>query len=236
MEFTETAGGPSFHRLITPTGRKPVGVFLFGRMVRGRIVYAQLVPTGSRFAFWFCALTGWFCLTTTSPAEDFPLTRNVPIPEFQNRQEDVKPYDFDAPPQGMFRMIEVAEGFEEELGFRRQNEIIPVNPTSEFPSGAKPVFIVFQLYQHFQSFEIFGVCYPEEVLELDPKTVVARDTMYIATEDESGYLKLFPPTGGWKPGKYKVEIHVGEQINNISLIGTMRFTVVSSKATSGTGG
>jgi hypothetical protein len=35
--------------------------------------------------------------------------------------------------------------------------------------------------------------------------------MYIATEDESGYLKLFPPTGGWKPGKYRVEIHVGSK-------------------------
>jgi hypothetical protein len=169
--------------------------------------------------------------TGRSYAEDLPFTYNVPIDKFQNRLEEVKPYNFDAPPQGMFRTIEVAEGFEEELGFRRQNEIVPVNPTSEFWSGAKPVFIVFQLYQHFQSFEVFGVCYPEEVAQLDPETIVARDTMYIATEDESGYLKLFPPPGGWKPGRYRVEIHVGEEINNISLIGTMRFTVLSPDAT-----
>jgi hypothetical protein len=127
----------------------------------------------------------------------------------------------------MFRSIEVAEGFEEELGFRRQNEIVPVNPTHEFHSSSTPVFIVFQLYPHFQSFEIFGACYPEAVPELDPKMVIARDTMYIATEDESGYLKLFPPAGGWKSGQYKVTIHVGEQINAISLMGTMRFTVAS---------
>lgn len=166
-------------------------------------------------------------------AEELPLTPNLPMNQFQNRQEDVKPYNFDAPPEGMFRSIAVAEGFEEELGFRRQNEIVPVNPISEIPSGSKPVFIVFQLYPHFQSFGIFGVCYPEAVPELDPKTVVARDTMYIATEDESGYLILVPPTGGWKPGKYKVEIHVGEQINNLSLMGTMRFAVASqSPATS----
>lgn len=166
-------------------------------------------------------------LIGTSYAEELPLTRNVPIPEFQNRQADVKPYNFDAPPEGIFRSIDVTEGFEEELGFRRQNEIVPVKPTSEFHSGSKPVFIVFQLYPHFQSFQVFGVCYPEEVPELDPNSVVARDTMYIATEDESGYLKFFPPTGGWKSGKYKVTIHVGEQINDISLIGTMRFTVAS---------
>ncbi len=52
------------------------------------------------------------------------------------------------------------------------------------------------------------------------------------TEDESGYLKLVPPTGGWKPGKYKEEIHVGEQISDVRLVGTMRFTVVPDRASS----
>lgn len=166
-------------------------------------------------------------LIGTSYAEELPLTHNAPIDQFQNRQEDVKPYNYDAPPEGMFRSIDMTEGFEEEIGFRRQNEIVPLNPTSKFHSSSKSVFIVFQLYPHFQSFQIFGVCYPEEVPELDPKTFVARDTMYIATEDESGYLEFFPPSGGWKPGKYKVEIHVGEQISDISRIGTMRFTMAS---------
>lgn len=170
---------------------------------------------------------GLFCLSiTTGLAQELPLTGNVPIDEFQNRQEDVKPYNFDAPPQGMFRRIETAEGFEEELGFRRQHNLVPVNPATEFGSATKPVFIVFRLHQHFQSFNLFGVCYPEEVVELDPGMILSRDTVHIATEDESGYLKLFPPAGGWKRGRYKVEIHVGEQINTLSLIGTMRFTVV----------
>jgi len=181
---------------------------------------------------WVCLLAG---LIGNSYAEELPLTPNVPMDQFQNRQEDVTQYNFDAPPQGMFRTIETAEGFEEELGFRRQIEIVPVNPTNEFRSDAKPVFIVFQLYQHFQSFDIFGICYPEEVPELASKAIVARDTMYIATEDESGYLKMFPPPGGWKPGKYRVEIHVGEQINNISLMGTMRFTVVAPNTPSASG-
>lgn len=128
-----------------------------------------------------CLVVGqiWILIATGYP-EELPLTRNVPIDQFQNRQEDVKPYNFDAPPQGMFRTIEMAEGFEEEVGFRRQNEIVPVNPTSEFHSSDKPVFIVFQLYQHFQSFEIFGVCYPEEVLKL-------RDAF------EHGILPRFAP-------------------------------------------
>jgi hypothetical protein len=184
----------------------------------------KVLVTGALGAY---VLTGLLWMNGNGFAEELPLTRNAPIDQFQNRQEDIKPYDFNAPPAGIFRTITVAEDFEEELGFRQQNEIVPVKPTGEFPTGAKPVFIVFQLYQHFQSFEIFSLCYPEAVPGLDPKTVVARDTIYIATEDESGYLKLLPPAEGWKPGHYKVEIHVGEEANNLSLVGTMRFGVAA---------
>jgi hypothetical protein len=54
--------------------------------------------------------------------------------------------------------------------------------------------------------------------------------MYIALEDETGYVKLFPPKGGWKAGRYKVEIHAGEQVNDMSLMGTMRFTIAAAEA------
>ena len=161
-------------------------------------------------------------------AEDLPLTHNTPIPDFQNRTDSAKPYDFDAPPEGMFRRIVLAEGFDEELGFQRTHEIIPVKPTEQFPAGTKPVSIVFELHQHYQSFQLFGLCYPEEVAGLDGRTVVAEDAMYIALEDQTGYLKLFPAEGGWKPGRYKVEIHAGEEVNDMSLMGTMRFTITAS--------
>ncbi|MBI4001153.1 MAG: hypothetical protein HY348_05150 [Nitrospira defluvii] len=161
-------------------------------------------------------------------AEDLPLTHNVPVPDFQNRTESPTPYNFDAPPQGMFRNIVLAEGFEEELGFQRTHEIVPVRPTEQFPAGTKPVFIVFELHQHYQSFQVFGRCYPEQVNGLDGHTVVAEDAMYIALEDQTGYLKLFPAQGSWKPGRYKVEIHAGEQVNDMSLMGTMRFTITAS--------
>ncbi|MFO0732438.1 MAG: hypothetical protein U0361_15925 [Nitrospiraceae bacterium] len=139
----------------------------------------------------------------SAEADELPLTHNVPIPEFQNRTENTKPYSFDAPPQGMFRKIVVAEGFDEELGIRRTHEIVPVRPTEQFPAGAKPVFIVFELHQHYQSFQIFGRCYPEQVVGLLPGTVVAEDAMYIALEDESGYLKLFPPRTAGAPADTK---------------------------------
>lgn len=180
-----------------------------------------------RQLLWFCCPV--FLLSGSLLwAEDLPLTRNVPIPDFQNRAESAKPYNFDAPPEGMFRHIVLAEGFDEELGLQRTHEIVPVRPAEQFPAGPKPVFIVFELHQHYQSFQVFGRCYPEEVAGLDGRTVVADDAMYIALEDQTGYLKLFPAEGGWKPGRYKVEIHAGEQINDMSLMGTMRFTITAS--------
>jgi len=158
-------------------------------------------------------------------AEELPLTGNVPISEFQNRTEDITTYDFDAPPQGLFRSITLAEDFEERLGFHRTHEIVPVNPTEQFSTDTAAIVIVFTLHQHYQAFTVFGRCMPEQVAALSPGTLVSEDAMRIALEDESGYLRLPSPDEGWKPGRYKVEIHTGEQINEVSLMGTMRFTI-----------
>ena len=163
------------------------------------------------------------CPSGTSLAEEPPITRNVPIPEFQNSNE-ANPYNFDAAPQGLFRSIQFAEGYEDELGYHRANDIVPVNPTDVFRPDAS-IFMVFKLHQHLESFQVFGLCYPERVADLDPTKLIAQDVMLIALEDESGYVKLDAPPGGWKPGQYKVEVHVGWRVNEISLMGTMRFTV-----------
>lgn len=166
--------------------------------------------------------------STVVTGEELPLTENVPISEFQNRTEDIKTYDFDAPPQGLFRSITLAEDFEERLGFQRTHEIVPIHPTERFSPDTTAIVIVFTLHQHYQAFTVFGRCTPEQVPGLSPETLVSEDAMRIALEDESGYLRLSTPSGGWKPGRYKIEIHTGEQINEMSLMGTMRFTVVSA--------
>jgi hypothetical protein len=166
----------------------------------------------------------------SSPASDsdIKLTPNPSIQEFQNRQEDVKPYDFDAPPEGLVRSIYFAEGFDEQMGFHRSHEIVPVGVKEVFTPQTPAVYVVFSVFPHYESYQLSGRCFPEAVDGLDPKTIVTEDSMYLAQEDESGYFKLHAPSGGWKPGKYKVEIHVGWKINEISLLGTMRFTVLAS--------
>ena len=159
-------------------------------------------------------------------AAELPITKNPPISDFQNRLHDVPPY---APPQGLFRTITTAEGFDEELGFQRTHEIVPLQPTDRFRPTTPSVFIVFRLHQHYQGFKVFGRCFPEAVAGLDPTVMIGQDAMHIALEDDSGYLTLSPPQDVWKPGRYKVEIHVGEQVNETSLMGTMRFTILEAK-------
>ena len=182
-------------------------------------------------AHWFVVpmMAGILLWMHPALAADLPLTENKPISEFQNRAEDVSAYNFDAPPQGMFYSIVVAEGFEERLGFHRTHEIVPVRPTEHFTSDKHEVFIVFALHQHYQGFTIFGRCLPESVPGITSHTIVSEDAAQVALEDESGYLKLSPPQGGWRPGRYKVEIHAGEQVNEMSLMGTMRFTISTPK-------
>jgi hypothetical protein len=170
---------------------------------------------------------GLLALPTLYAAE-LPITKDAPISDFQNHPQDVIPYDFDAPPQGLFLTITTAEGYDEELGFRRTHEIVPVNPTDRFRPDTPAVFIVFHLHQHYQGFQVFGRCFPEAVAGLDPTVMIGQDAMHIALEDESGYLTLSPPQGAWKPGRYRVEIHVGEQVSEMSLMGTMRFTVAAA--------
>jgi hypothetical protein len=181
-----------------------------------------------RWAIAAIIVIGLSALPTLQAAE-LPITKDAPISDFQNRQQDVIPYDFDAPPQGLFHTITTAEGFDEELGYQRTHEIVPVKPTDRFRPDTPAVFIVFHLHQHYQGFQVFGYCFPEAVAGLDPTVMIGQDAMHIALEDDSGYLTLSPPQGGWKPGRYKVEIHVGEQVNEVSLMGTMRFTILAEK-------
>ena len=176
------------------------------------------------------AIAAVFVIALSAPmpllAAELPITKNTSISDFQNRTEDVIPYNFDAPPQGLFRTITTAEGFDEQLGFQRTHEIVPVKPTDQFRPDTQAIFIVFRLHQHYQGFKVLGRCYPEAVAGLDPALLIGQDAMHIALEDDSGYLTLSPPQAPWKPGRYKVEIHVGEQANEMSLMGTMRFTVL----------
>ena len=155
-----------------------------------------------------------------------PLTKNVPVWEYQNAGPSTG-FDVDRPPKGLFRDIQFSRDYEHELSDRRTHEIVPVDPTEVFQPDARAIYLVFKLHQHYEPFNVIGMCFPENIEGLDSTTAVTEDSMTISLEDESGFLQFFPPPSGWKPGQYKVEIHVGWEANEVSKMGTVRFRIAS---------
>ena len=134
--------------------------------------------------------------------------------------------DIDQPPKGLFYHIVFAEGFEEIEVLRRGYSLEPIHPTDTFYPDTRAVFIVFTVFKHIAPYQVFGRLYPEDVQGLDSHTILDEDTILLAAVDESGYLQFFPPSGRWLPGRYRVEIYVGFEINPMNRMGTMRMTVV----------
>ena len=130
-------------------------------------------------------------------------------------------------PAGLFFRIEFAEGFEEEQGIRRGHAVIPINPTNTFSPNTRAVFLVFSVFKHHAPYQVFGRLYPEKVDNQDPAVLLDEDAMYLAAEDESGYLQFFPQSGRWTPGTYQVKVYVGWETSLVNQMGTMRFTITS---------
>ena len=146
----------------------------------------------------------------------------VPQPDRTNGYKDPS-----KKPTGLFFRLEFAEGFEEEEGLRRGHMIEPINPTQDFAQDTRAVFLVFTVYKHYAPYQVIGRLYPRHVGNLDPSYLLDEDTMYLATEDESGYLQFFPKSGQWIPGSYQVKVYVGYEANSFNHMGTMQFTVTS---------
>ena len=137
----------------------------------------------------------------------------------------IGPNDPNQKPSGLFYKIDFAESFEEEQGIRRGHGVMAINPRTEFSPDTRSIYLVFSLFKHYAPYQVFGRLYPENVDHQDPSTLLDEDTMYIAAEDESGYLQFFPRSGRWTPGTYQVKIYVGWETNEVNQMGTMRFTV-----------
>ncbi len=148
-----------------------------------------------------------------------------PMDYYKNPALDLSDFT-DAIPGGLLRHITLAESFEEDLDLRRGHRYYPIRPTKEFSAGALAIHVVFRVFKHYSAYEIIGRLFPENVPGLSGNTFSDEESAYLALEDESGYLKFFPPSpAGWTPGQYRIDIFVGYEANEITRMGTLRFTV-----------
>lgn len=151
--------------------------------------------------------------------------RPTPMP-YYDADPRSKSKSLDQIPKGLFLEIVTAEGFEETLEFRRGHLYYPIHPTEHFNTDALAIFVVFRVFKHIAPYQIIGRLFPEEVDGLPSNQWTDEDVVYLALEDESGYLKLFPPSkDGWKPGRYRVEIFVGYEASTTTQMGNLHFTM-----------
>ncbi|MDR4483069.1 MAG: hypothetical protein R3B95_07555 [Nitrospirales bacterium] len=137
----------------------------------------------------------------------------------------------DKKPGGVFLGLDFAESFEVKPTTRGGHTHIPVRPTDTFLPHVTSVYLVFTVHEHLSSYQIIGRLFSESETGMDAPQWLDEDIVDLATEDESGFLKFFPPDGVWQPGRYRVEIFVGYIANDVNKLGTMRFTIAPHPAT-----
>ena len=118
------------------------------------------------------------------------------------------------------------------MGQYRSFEIVPIKPSSTFTDDVAEIFVVFHLHQHDSEFRVSGRWLVEQADSVPANFVLGMDSMILMTEDESGYVSIKRPSKGWPIGRYKIEIYTGTGDSDMSPIGTLRFDVVQSKASS----
>ena len=138
----------------------------------------------------------------------------------------------DRPPEGLFISIVMAHGQELVMGKFRSYEIVPVKPSDSFTADIPEIFVVFHVHPHYNSYQVFGRWFVEKGEGVPKNHLLGTDAMYLALEDESGYISMKRPRTGWPVGEYKVEIHIGEKITDISQVGTLRFKILPPKTAS----
>ena len=139
---------------------------------------------------------------------------------------------FDQKPEGLFQNLTFAKDIEEDHTIRRGHIQVPIHPTDTFPTTINSVYLVFSVYKHYAPYQVIGRLFSETRADTPSTQWIDEDIASLATEDESGYLKFFPPDGVWTPGQYRVYIYVGYMVNTLNKMGAMRFHIQANRAES----
>jgi len=156
---------------------------------------------------------------------------NAPAP-YDSYSDSPSLPSFDQKPEGLFRNLTFARDIEGDRTIRRGHIQIPIHPTETFPPTINAVYLVFSVHKHYTPYQVIGRLFFETHADTPSPQWLDEDIAYLATEDESGYLKFFPPDKVWTPGQYRVDIYVGYMVNTANKMGAMRFRVQADTALS----
>jgi hypothetical protein len=172
------------------------------------------------------ALIAALPLAVVFPLSSFAQSAALPaLPDDRSAFEDRHP-------AGLFSTIVTAHGQEMVMGPARSFEIVPIKPSETFSSNVPEIFVVFNLHQHDGEFKVYGRWIVEKGEGVSPNHELGTDAMILAIEDDSGYVSLKQPPGGWPVGDYKVKIFIGTGSADMNPIGALRFRVLPVKTAS----
>jgi hypothetical protein len=129
-------------------------------------------------------------------------------------------------PHGLFRRVVTAHGAEIDDSRTSFHAIKPIGVSDTFTSDTPAVYVVVEFFQStFDIFRLLGRFILEDPDGKPVGTLLHTDKAQFENEDMGGYLMMKRPPEGFPVGKYRIEIHYGEQVNDISLLTLARFKV-----------
>jgi hypothetical protein len=170
------------------------------REKRGRYRTISAVPT---------IMTGVFCVLLAAHAI----------------AQDSAPESVDRPPTGFFTKIALAHGYQAVKDMFQTDRYKPEKPATTFKADVDVIYLVFDLLPRENPAHIIGQLYLEKGEGRQGEKLLHEEEVYLQTSQDSGFLEFPRPPEGWKPGNYKVRIHVGEQVTAASQLGTLRFKI-----------
>lgn len=132
---------------------------------------------------------------------------------------------------GLFNKIVMARGAEIDPAQTGYHMIRAIEPASVFPSSTPEIYLVMEFKQSaFDMFELIGRFILEDPEGKPVGRLLHTDRAHFEFSDTGGYMTMKRPPGGFSIGDYRVEIHYGEQVNDISLLTLIRFQVLPGPA------
>lgn len=135
-----------------------------------------------------------------------------------------------ANPQGLFRRVVTARGFEIDDSRAGLHNVKAIGATNQFAPDAPEVYVVVEFLQsNFDVFRLVGRFILEDPEGRPIGTLLHTDRAQFENEDTGGFLLMKRPPGGFPVGNYRVEIHY-EAVTDFSLLTLARFKVVPAAA------
>ena len=133
---------------------------------------------------------------------------------------------------GLFNKIVMARGAEIDPGQAGYHMIRAIEPASIFPPNIPEIYVVMEFKQSaFDMFELIARFILEDPDGKPVGRLLHTDRAHFEFSDTGGYMTMKRPPGGFSIGDYRVEIHYGEQVNEISLLTLIRFQVLAAIST-----